>query len=176
MTVEEIKAQCATLSNEELYLIVTNKIRYDYVIVAVAQGEIKRRGLSKEEFKELKGVQTRRSKIIEGDIYTDLLWWQKLGLFVICVPRLHFLLFRDYRREKYILKLRQSSYFTVAGLASFALFMGGLQALEVPLEICAIAWVLGFVPAYLFNQYYFKQRTIRRLAARLDASDSGDSR
>ena len=175
MTVEEIKAQCATLSNEELYLIVTNKIRYDYVIVAVAQGEIKRRGISKEEFKELKSVQKRRSKIIEGDIYRDLLWWQKLAFFVLCIPRIHSLMFRDYRRNKYILKLRQAGYFHLVGLASFALFMIGLQALEVPISICAIAWVLGFLPAYLFNQYYFKQRTIRRLAARLGVSDAGDS-
>jgi len=175
MTVEEIKAQCKTLSNEELYLIVTNRIRYDYVIVAVAEGEIKRRGLSKEEFREFKKGQAHRSKIIQGDIYQDLLFFEKLAFFFLCIPRLHYWVGRDYRRRGYILKIRQAQYYSVTGLISVFVSLIVLSGAGVLIGVCLIVWALTFLTAYLFNQYYFRERTIRRLAARMDVRSADDS-
>src|ERR1700722_3506919 len=66
MKIEEIQQQCETLSNEQLFLVVNNKHLYTEKIVRVAYLEIKNRGLSKQEVKEIEKVQARRSRIITG--------------------------------------------------------------------------------------------------------------
>ncbi|MBS1662802.1 MAG: hypothetical protein JST68_17285 [Bacteroidetes bacterium] len=168
MTVEEIKAQCETLSNEELYTIVHNKIRYNYTIVSVAQAELKRRKISKDEHKSLTNEQTRRSKVIVGDIHEDVLLWEKILFFFIPVPRFHTLVMRDYRRKGYVLKVKQSAFFNLAGTALFFVLLIGI-GIPFSLIVAGGLWVVGFLVTYFLNQYYFKGRTIRRLAARMES-------
>lgn len=166
MTVEEIKEKCESLSNDELYTIVNNKIKYNYTIVSTAQAELKRRNVSKDEHKSLKKEQTRRSKIIEGDIDADVLMWEKILFFFIPLPRLHRMVIRDYKNRGFVLKVKQASYFTIIGFVSFFLLMA--VAIPVSYELAGILWLGIFLAAYLFNSYYFKQRTIRRLAERME--------
>jgi len=115
MAIEEIKAQCELLSNEELLLVVNNKIRYTEVIVRVVQQEIRKRGLTKDEVSKFKKDQACRARIIDGDIHEDLLLFEKIAFFFLFFPRLHFLVIRDYRKRKYVLKVRQAGYYMVAG-------------------------------------------------------------
>jgi len=77
MTIEEIQQQCETLSNEQLFLVVNNKQLYNEMIVRVTYQEIRKRGLSKQEVKEIEKAQARRAKIIT-EIFTRIYCsWKK---------------------------------------------------------------------------------------------------
>jgi hypothetical protein len=127
MKIEEIQQQCETLSNEQLFLVVNNKRLYTEKIVRVAYQEIKKRGLSKQEVKEIEKVQARQSSIITGDIYEDIFFWEKIGLFSLGIFRLmSALLLRDYKKKGFVLKVRQAQYYILLGVAFLfiAAFLG----------------------------------------------------
>jgi len=165
MTNEEIQEQCESLSNEELLLVVNNKQLYTAQIVRVVYHEIRKCGLSKQEIKTIEKEQARQSKIITGNIHEDILFWEKIALFIICFPRLHFLVFRDYRKAGYVLKVRQALYYNLFGLA-FALLCIIFSKHFPSVLVGVIIWISTFIPTYLFNEYYFKGRIIKYLTAR----------
>jgi hypothetical protein len=165
MTIEEIQEQCESLSNEQLLLVVNNKQLYTEQIVRVAYQEIRKRGLSKQEIKEIEKVQARRAKIITGNIQEDILFWEKVVFFILCLPRMHFLVFRDYRKRGYVLKVRQAWYYNLLGLIFFIL-SAILAEYFHSLLAGGIIWISSFLLTYFFNEYYFKERTIKYLAAR----------
>jgi hypothetical protein len=167
MTIEEIQEQCATLSDEQLLLVVNNKRLYTEKIVRVAYQEIRRRRLSKEDLKEFKKAQTRRSKVITGDIHEDLLFFEKVAFFFLFFPGIHRWVLRDYRKKGYLLKVRQAGYYFVCGAGFFFLDLL-LGQHRISLLTGAMIWILSFLPAYFFNQLYFRQKTIQRLAARVN--------
>jgi hypothetical protein len=171
MTTEEIQQQCETLSDERLLLIVNNKRLYTEQIVRVTYQEIRKRGLSKQKIKEIEKVQARHAKIITGDIYKDILFLEKVGFFFLCIPRMHFLVFRDYRKKGFVLKVRQAWYYNLLGLVFFlsSAFLG--EYLHSFLAAGTI-WVTSFLLTYFLNEYYFRDRTIKYLAARTASSSS----
>jgi len=175
MKIEDIKAQCEALSNEELLMVVNNKIRYTEKIVRVAQQELRKRALSKEEVDEFKKKQSRRARIIDGNIHEDLMLWEKIFFFFLFFFRPLFFMMRDYRRKKYVLKTRQAGYFMTSGGLFFLLLLWGGRH-RVSLSTGAVIWVVTFMAAYAFNQYYFKERTVRRLAARFPQAMMGKER
>lgn len=168
MTIDEIKARCETLSTEQLYSIVNNKIRYTEVIVRVAQQELKKRNPTKDEIASFKKEQARLDKIIDGDIHEDLVIWEKIIMFFTFIPRIHFLVLRDYRKKRFILKIKQAGYYMTAGGISFLILLMANLENFVSVRTGAILWAAACVAAIIYNQYYFKARTIRGLAARMD--------
>ncbi len=173
MKIEEIQQQCEALSNEQLFLVVNNKQLYNEKIVRVAYQEIKKRGLSKQEVKEIEKVQARQSRIITGDIYEDIFFLEKLGLFYLGIFRLmSALLVRDYQKKGYILKVKQANYYILFGVA-FIFIAGFLGELFHSWSTCLIIWASGFLPTHLFNKFYFKAATIKRLEARSVDPDIG---
>jgi hypothetical protein len=74
------------------------------------------------------------------------------------------LVLRDYRKQGFVLKVRQAHYYILLGVAFLfiAVFLG--QHFH-SFSVGAIIWVSGFLSTHLFNKYYFKAVTIRRLAA-----------
>ena len=165
MKIEDIRQQCEALSNEELLLVVNNKRLYTEQIVRVAYQEIRKRNLSKEEVKEIEKAQVRRSKVKTGDFWTDILLFEKIGFFFICVPMFHRFVLRDYRRKGYLLKVRQGAYFTYTGFISFmTLIWGGAH--RISFLTGAGIWVLFFLFTYALNRFYIKQKISRWLAAR----------
>ncbi len=165
MKIEEIRQQCEALSNEELLLVVNNKRLYTEQIVRVAYQEIRKRNLSKEEVREIEKVQVRRSKIKTGDFTTDILLFEKIGFFFICVPMFHRFVLRDYRRKGYLLKVRQSAYFAYTGFISFITIIW-TGAHRIGFLTGAGIWVLFFLFTYALNQFYIKQKISQWLAAR----------
>ena len=165
MKIEEIRQQCASLSNEELLLVVNNKRLYTEQIVKIAYQEINKRKLPKQEVKEIEKAQARRSKVLTGDFLTDLLLFEKIGFFFMFLPNIHRFVLWDYRKKGYLLKVRQAYYFIVSGAAFFLLGLL-LFSLHVRLLVCFVFWVLGFVAAFILNQSYFKERIIRWLKSR----------
>ncbi|HEY4064213.1 MAG TPA: hypothetical protein VGM30_20045 [Puia sp.] len=173
MNIEEIQAQCESMSNEQLLLVVNNKRLYTEKIVRVAYQEIGRRRLSKEEVKVIEKKHARKSRIITGDIHTDILLFEKIGVFFICIPFFGGLLIRDYRRKGYVLKTRQIMYFNLLGL-TFLLADVFLGMNHLSLLTGIIIWIFSFLPTYYFNEYYFRQRIIRWLEARTQDPDEAE--
>lgn len=165
MTIEEIQQQCETLSNEQLLLVVNNKLLYNEKIVRVAYQEIRKRGLSKQEVKKIEKAQARRARIITGDIHEDVLFWEKIVFFIICVPRIHFWVLRDYRRKGSVLKFWQGQYYSLLGLV-FLLLSIFLGRLLHSFLAGGMIWVSSFLLAYLLSESYFKGRIIKYLASR----------
>jgi len=166
MKIEEIQQQCETLSNEQLLLVVNNKRLYNEKIVRVAYQEIKKRRLSKEEVKEIEKKQARQSSIITGDIYEDIFFWEKIGLFYLGLFRLmSALLIRDYQKRGFILKVKQANYYILLGIA-FLCVAGFLGQQFHSGSFSLIIWASGFPLTHLFNKFYFKAATIKRLEAR----------
>lgn len=166
MKIEEIQQQCETLSNEQLFLVVNNKQLYTEKIVRVAYQEIKKRGLSKQEVKEIEKVQARQSRIITGDIYEDIFFLEKIGFFSLGIFRLlSALLLRDYKKKGFVLKVRQAQYYILLGVA-FLFIATFLGQHSHSFSTGMIIWVSGFLSTHLFNKYYFKAATIKRLEAR----------
>ena len=172
MTVDEIKARCESLSTEELYQVVNNKIQYTEIIVRIAQEELRRRSPTKEQISRFKKGQVRQAKKIDGDIREDLMLWEKIVFFFIFIPRFHYLVLRDYRKRHYLLKVRQAGYFMVTGGGFFLLFMLIGAEKFFSLKTAIILWASGFLGAYAFNYYYFKARIIRRFVARMINQDT----
>ncbi len=171
MKMEEIQQQCEALSNEELFLVVNNKRLYNEKIVRAAYQEINRRGLSKQEAKEIEKVLDRQSKIVTGNIHEDILFLEKFGFYFLCFFRLNRLVTRDYRKKGFVLKVRQATYYTLLGLVFLFSAIGIGQFFHTFL-IGAVIWVAGFLLTYLFNRFYFKETTIRRLEARTAKSET----
>jgi hypothetical protein len=172
MKIEEIRQQCEALSNEELLLVVNNKRLYTEQIVRVAYQEIRKRKLSKEEVKAIEKVQVRRYKVKTGDFVTDILLFEKIGLFFFIVPMLHRLILRDYRRKGYLLKVRQGAYFAYTGLLSFfALLAAGVH--RISFLTAAGIRVSFFFLTYALNQFYFRQKISQWLAARTNNEGPG---
>lgn len=171
MKIEEIQAQCEMLSNEQLMLIVTNKIRYNEMIVRAAHQELRKRGITKDQMKEIKRKQDRAPKPIEGDIHEDLVLWEKIAFFYLFFPRLHFLVLRDYRSRKLVLKVKQAGYYMFAGMLLFMIGLIG-SIFFYSISIGIVLWAMMFPAVHAFNRYYFKPLTIRRLAARISQIES----
>jgi hypothetical protein len=165
MTIEEIQQQCKTLSNDELFQVVNNKQLYNEKIVRVAYQEIRNRRISKQEAREIRKVQARRAKVISGNIHEDVLFWEKVGFFFLCVPRMHYLVIRDYRRQGFVLKVRQGLYYNLFGVI-FLISSAVLGQYFHSFLAGGIFWMGSFLLTYLFSQYYFKARIIKHLAAR----------
>jgi hypothetical protein len=165
MTNEEIQQQCEALSDEQLLLVVNNKRLYTEKIVRGAYQEIRNRGLSKQEIKEIEKAQAGRNKIITGNIHADVLLLEKIGFFFLCIPRMHFFVLRDYRKRGFVLKVRQARYYNLLGLLTFILSTLLGECLH-SLLAGAIIWVASFLLTHFLNKYYFKERTVKYLAAR----------
>ncbi|MHA4811108.1 hypothetical protein ACX0G9_23570 [Flavitalea flava] len=170
MNIEDIQNQCENLSNEQLLLVVNNKRLYTEKIVRAAYQELRKRQIPKEEVIAIEKKHTRRSRIITGDIHTDILLLEKIALFFLCIPRLGGLIMWDYRKKGYALKTRQTTYFNLMG-AAFLLTDILLGMHHISMETGAIIWIFSFLPTYFFNEYFFKQRTIRNLEARMKHQD-----
>ena len=156
MKIEDIRQQCEALSNEELLLVVNNKRLYTEQIVRVAYQEIRKRKLSKEEVKEIEKVQARRSKVKTGDFMTDILLFEKIGFFFICVPMFHRFVLRDYRKKGYLLKVRHKVLiFAYRSFISFIIaHLGRGSSDQLPYR----RWALGaiFFLTYALNQFYIR--------------------
>jgi len=164
MDKEELKRQCESLSNQELLAIVNNKMGYTVEIVTAVQIELRNRAIPKEEVKMHKKQLAQQAKIITGNIVDDLSLADKVLFYVFFFPQLNYFVRRSYRKQGYILKLRQGGYYSFLGFVFFMLVFIGLRRLS-PIN-CLIIWGLSFLPAYVFDQYFYKQKTIQRLRMR----------
>jgi hypothetical protein len=164
MTREELQEQYAVLSTNELLEIIDRKFDYTELAVTVALEEIGRRNLSEENIREYKEEQVAQANsFIQKNIVDDLNVFFKILFFFIWLPLLNFPFKQNFRDGHYVLKLKQANYYSLLGFVFMALIAvssgfaprSGLTDFTI--------WFLSFLPAYVFDEYFNRQRQIRKL-------------
>lgn len=160
---EELKSTFAMLPTEKLMEIIDNKFGYSELAVSVAFEELASRKISEEEITNYKFKQIEKlNNYIKKNISHDLAFSQKNLFYFIFVPILTVPFRQNFREKGFKLKIKQANYYSFLGFIFFALsalFLSrGLSNLFV-----AAFWISGFIPAYLMDEFFNRQRQIRKL-------------
>ncbi len=151
------------LPTEKLMEIIDNKFGYTELAVSVAFEELAGRKISEDEIKSYKFKQLEKlNSYIEKNILHDLVFSEKNLFYFIFLPILTSPFRQNFKEKGYKLKLKQANYYSLFGFLFFAfsaLFLyQGLSNLFV-----AAFWLGGFIPAYLMDEVFNRQRQIRKL-------------
>ena len=160
---EELQVTFSSLPTEKLMEIIDNKFGYTELAVSVAFEELAGRKISVNEIKVYKSKQIEKlNSYIRKNIAHDLSLSQKNLFYFIFIPILTAPFRLVFREKGFKLKLKQSSYYSLFGFIFFclsAIFLSqGLSNLFV-----AAFWMGGFIPAYLMDEFFNRQRQIRKL-------------
>jgi hypothetical protein len=171
---EELQGTFATLPTEKLMEIIDNKFGYTELAVSVAFEELASRKISEQEIKNYKTKQIEKlNNYIKRNISDDLTLSQKNLFYFIWIPLLTFPFKQNFREKGYALKVKQSNYYSLFGFFFFLL----TASLSVGLSnLFAIAlWIAGFIPAYLLDEYFNRQRQIKKLQKLFGPLDPSES-
>ncbi|MGZ3765682.1 MAG: hypothetical protein ACXVA2_13520 [Mucilaginibacter sp.] len=151
------------LPTEKLMEIIDNKFGYTELAVSVAFEELSGRKISEEEIKNYKTKQIEKlNNYIKKNISHDLALAQKNLFYFIFIPLLTVPFRQNFREKGFKLKIRQANYYSFLGFLFFALaglfLFQGLSNLFV-----AAFWIGGFIPAYLMDEFFNRQRQIKKL-------------
>lgn len=164
MTPEELKKTYSTLSTKELLEIIDNKFDYTELAVSVALAELSTRHVSEAEIKSYKDEQMVKAlNFIKRNISDDLTLLQKNLFYFIWFPLINFPFKQNLRDDGYILKLKQANYYSFIGFALFMLTGYVSATLDFSNLTSLAIWIIGFVPAYAFDETFNRQNQIRRL-------------
>ncbi|HEY4149510.1 MAG TPA: hypothetical protein VGM41_11300 [Chitinophagaceae bacterium] len=175
ITKEELSDKYASLSNEELLEIVDNKSGYTKLALIAALEELSKRKVSEAEVKKYKEGKLHKAMDDMRKNYVDgLSLLQKHMFYFICIPLINFAFKQNFRDDGYVLKLRQANYYTFCGflflmltvLISVSTNLSSIQSLGV--------WLLGIIPTYAFDQFFYRQRLVKKLAQLSDTPPQED--
>ena len=160
---EELQITFSSLPTEKLMEIIDNKFGYSELAVTVAFEELACRKISEEEIKIYKTKQVEKlNSYIRKNIAHDLTLSQKNLFYFIFIPLLTAPFRLIFKEKGYKLKVMQSNYYSLFGfvffLASAYFLTRGMSNLFV-----AAFWMGGFIPAYLLDEFFNRQRQIRKL-------------
>src|SRR6202008_229440 len=160
---KELQITYSSLPTEKLMEIIDNKFGYTELAVSVAFEELAGRKISEEEIKNYKSKQIEKlNNYIRKNIAHDLTLSQKNLFYFIFIPLLTAPFRQSFKEKGFRLKMKQANYYSIFGFifcAFSALFVfKGLSNLFV-----AAFWMSGFIPAYLMNEYFKRQRQIKKL-------------
>jgi hypothetical protein len=160
---KELQLTYSSLPTEKLMEIIDNKFGYTELAVSVAFEELAGRKISEEEIKNYKSKQIEKlNNYIRKNIANDLTLSQKNLFYFIFIPLLTAPFRQGFKEKGFKLKIKQANYYSIFGFIFFglsALFLNqGLSNLFV-----AAFWMGGFIPAYLMDEFFNRQRQIRKL-------------
>lgn len=162
VTKDELQGTYASLPTEKLMEIIDNKFGYSELAVSVAFEELANRKVSEEEIKNYKSKQIKRlNTYIKKNISDDLTLSQKNLFYFIWLPLFTMGFKQNYRQEGCALKVKQANYYSLLGFLFFVLTAFLSQGLS-NLTAAAI-WIGGFIPSYLLDEYFNRQRQIKKL-------------
>lgn len=164
MTVEELKNTYSSLSTKDLLQIVDNKFDYTDFAVSIALAELSTRQVSEEDIKNYKeDVIENEVSFINRNISNDLSLLQKILFYFIWPWLINSAFKRNFLEDGYILKLKQSNYYSLIGFLTF--FVTGFFSLIYDFSnltsLCF--WIICFLPAYIFDEAFNRQSQIIKL-------------
>ena len=172
---EELKGTYAMLPTEKLMEIIDNKFGYSELAISVAFEELASRKISEEEIKSYKFKQIEKlNNYIRKNISHDLAFAQKNLFYFIFIPILTFPFRQSFREKGYKLKIKQANYYSLFGFVFFAFSAFFLYQGMSNLFVAAF-WLAGFIPAYLMDEFFNRQRQIRKLQQLFGPLDTDES-
>ncbi len=160
---EELKVTYAMLPTEKLMEIIDNKFGYTELAVSVAFEELASRQISEEEIKNYKFKQIEKlNNYIKKNISIDLAFSQKNLFYFIFLPIFTFPFKQEFREKGHKLKIMQANYYSIMGFLFFCISAWFLSKGLSNLFVAAF-WLGGFIPAYLMDEFFNRQRQIRKL-------------
>lgn len=160
---DELKGIYAMLPTEKLMEIIDNKFGYTELAVSVAFEELASRSISEEEIKNYKFKQLERlNSYIRKNISHDLVFAEKNLFYFLFLPIFTFPFKHAFKEKGYQLKIRQANYYALFGFIFFVIAAWFLYSGMSNLFVVAF-WLGGFMPAYLMDEIFNRQRQIRKL-------------
>lgn len=164
VTKEGLQKKYSTYSNHQLMDIIERKFDYTDLAVSVAVEELGKRNISEAEIKDYKELQIEKARdFIKKYVYDDLTFLQKNLFYFLWIPVLNFAFKMNYREDGYLLKLKQSKYYSFLGFIFFMLsgFISGYFELSTSTSVGL--WITGFIFAYTYDEYFNRNRQIETL-------------
>jgi hypothetical protein len=159
VTKESLQEQYKNFETPGLLEIVSPNSGYTELAVAVARDELKYRNVPMNVIKNYRPVLTAVDPLVLQNYLVDLPVFVKIVSFVLWFPRVRRVYVRDFTDGGYVLKNNQSTYYSFVG---FLFCVASLVSLNyIPLGY--LIWPAGFIPAYLFDISYNRERQERRL-------------
>jgi len=160
---EELQVTFSSLPTEKLMEIIDNKFGYTEMAVSVAFEELAGRKISESEIKSYKTKQIEKlNSYIRKNIVNDLTLSQKNLFYFIFIPLLTSPFRLTFKEKGFKLKIKQSNYYSFFGFIFFCIAAWFLYKGMSNLFVAAF-WMGGFIPAYLMDEFFNRQRQIRKL-------------
>lgn len=178
MTKEELQKTYSNFSNQELLAIIDNKFKYTELAVTVALEELGKRNLSEQDIQDYKTEQLNKViKEINYNINDDLNLLQKNFFFFIWIPLITFPFKRNFIDDGYVLKLKQANYYSLLGFILLMIIVFFSVAFRLRTLTTLGIWILSFLIAYTFDDFFNRQQQIKMLRKRfsLDAKNENTS-
>lgn len=157
------------MTAEDLLYILSAGSAYTDLAKTVAHEQLIKQGITGDEInKFLSNTTYDYSPEIRSNAFADIKLWQKLFLFFIWPPRIRGWVNNKFYTKHQILKVRKSNYYLVAGVSLFIISYIIYAAIQINL---LISWAFSFVPAYLFDIGYNKNRQIKVIKEQLEKDE-----
>ncbi len=155
--------------------IIDNKFGYTELAVSVAFEELASRKISEEEIKNYKFKQIQKLNNYIQKIYHTIWRSHKKFILLFFIPVFTFPFRQNFREKGFKLKTRQANYYSLFGFLFFSFSAWFLYQGLSNLFVTAF-WLGGFIPAYMMDEFFNRQRQIRklqRLFGPLHSNESG---
>jgi len=161
VTEESLQEQYAEFDTESLLEIATNKSGFTELANSVALKELRKRKVPDQEIRDYKPVFVDKiGPLTRQNCLADLNIFFKVLFYFVFIPKLRSYFTYNYLPNGYILKQDQSYYYSVVG---FSFCFLSFIIMEYSNINIFLSWFLGFVPAYLFDIGFNKNRQIKNL-------------
>ncbi len=172
---QELQITFSSLPTEKLMEIIDNKFGYTELAVTVAFEELASRKISEEEIKVYKTKQVEKlNSYILKNIAHDLSLSEKNLFYFIFIPLLTSPFRLSFKEKGLRLKVMQSNYYSLFGFVFFLISAYFLSRGMSNLFVAAF-WMGGFIPAYLMDEFFNRQRQIRKLQRIFGITEAEDS-
>ncbi len=169
VTEAELQEKYAQFDTESLLEIATNKYGFTELANSVALKELKKRKVPDQEIRDYKPVVVNKiDPLTRQNCLIDLNIFYKVFFYFVFIPALRRYISYNYSPKGYLLKLHQSYYYSVIGFCFCVLSFAIMEYSGINIFML---WCLGFIPAYVFDISFNKDRQIRKLQEALDKDE-----
>ena len=166
VTEKDLQEKYAEFDTESLLEMTTNKSGFTELANSVALKELKKRKVSEQEISDYKPVLVDKiDPLTKQNCLVDLNIFYKVLFYFVFIPKLRSYFTYNYLPNGYMLKQNQSYYYSVVGF-SFCLISLMIMAYS-NINFFKL-WCLGFIPTYVFDEVFNKNRQIKNLQKALD--------
>lgn len=176
VTREDLQEKYANLPNEKLLEIIDRKFDYTELAILVAIEELGKRNVSEKEITNYKDEKIKTvHSFIRKNIAYDLSIVQKNLFYFIWFPLLNYAFKMNFRDDGYVLKLQQANYYSLLGFIFFMIDSGICGSQGFSILIFIALWIVGFLVTYAFDEYFNRQRQIKRINKMFNPGNQDDS-